>query len=508
MLVLSLTFATFERMSRIAGLLLIIIFPAFGFSQGEDKLWLMGYDCCHPPYFMGINLDFNSGTLVLNSVQRNMNFCETNGEICDRNGNLLFYSNGAYIANALDDTMLNGSGLSPSNFTSSHAHDGLTVPQGNLVIPFPDDSSKYYLFHETVDDRFNTYCSLYLYYSVIDMALDNGKGGVMQKNTVLLQDSLVEGRLTACKHANGRDWWLFSRKNHSGIIYKYLITPNGIQGPWQQNLQTWRDCTFGQTLFSQDGTKYVYYEPVGDLDIWDFDRCTGAFSNLVHVSINDNAGCAGAAFSSTGRFLYISSMNYIYQFDLLSADIPASMISVAHYDGYEDHFGNVYNFYLAALAPDGKIYINSSNSVLALTVINFPDSLDSTCNVQQHAISTTAFEAFTMPNFPNYYLMAKGGTVCDSLGLPNVITGISKSDLSIEIFPNPARNLLYITQNKDEQFSAVHVFNSFGQEQNISFTGIKNGEYLQSDVSSLPSGVYFVQIICHHEMLVRRFQKQ
>ncbi|MBL0103911.1 MAG: hypothetical protein IPP51_09230 [Bacteroidetes bacterium] len=155
----------------------------------------------------------------MSPAQRYMNFDETNAEICDSSGNLLFYSNGIYIANALDDTMQNGSGLNPSDFTTAHTQYGLTLPQGNLVIPFPEDSNKYYLFHETSDDRFNTYSSFYLYYSVIDMNFNNGLGAVVQKNNVLLNDSLVSGRITACKHANGRDWWIFAPRYMNGIMY-------------------------------------------------------------------------------------------------------------------------------------------------------------------------------------------------------------------------------------------------------------------------------------------------
>ena len=159
-------------------------------GQGIDNLWLMGYDCCNPPYWYGINFDFNSGSLVIDSVQRNMNFSETNGVICDKAGNPLFYSNGVFVANALNDTMLNGSGLNPCDFTSVHTQDGLTISQANLIIPFPEDSMKYYLFHESADDYFNTYSSYFLYYSVIDMALDGGLGAVVQKNSVLLNDTM------------------------------------------------------------------------------------------------------------------------------------------------------------------------------------------------------------------------------------------------------------------------------------------------------------------------------
>ena len=100
----------------------------------------------------GINLDFNGAILnISQETLRKMDIDETNGEICDRNGNLLFYSNGVWIANNTNDTMENGSGLNPSSYTNQNANEGLYLPQANLIIPFSNDSNKYYLFHQTVD---------------------------------------------------------------------------------------------------------------------------------------------------------------------------------------------------------------------------------------------------------------------------------------------------------------------------------------------------------------------
>lgn len=474
------------------------------FSQGQDKLWLMGYDCCQP-LFRGINFNFSSGNLIVDTVQRLMNMNCTNGEICDSNGNLLFYSNGIYIANAMGDTMLNGSGLNPADFTIAHTEYGLTIPQANLIIPFPNDSQKYYLFHETADDRFNTYSSFYLYYSIIDMALDNGNGAVLSKNNVLLNDTLIEGRLTACKHANGRDWWLFSHKYATGLVYEWLITPQGIQGPWTQNLITWRNNFFGQAVFSPDGKKFAYYDPHSDLDIADFDRCTGTFSNFIQVSINDSAAGGGAAFSRSGRFLYISSQNYIYQFDMQASNIPASQTTVGIYNGYASH-GFAANFYLAALAPDDKIYINCGNGTTEMHVINNPDSAGLACDFCQDCVLLPAFNAFTIPNFPNYFLGAEGGTVCDSLttGVPKTIQEQSE----ISLFPNPVRNLLYVRKDKNEKFKELTIFNLFGQRMEITLSELKSGEYFEINTSSLVPGVYFMEMVTQRERVVRRFVKE
>ena len=471
-------------------------------AQGQDKIWVMGYDCCVSNWH-GMNWDFNSGSLVIDTVTRFMNIDVTNGEISDVNGNLLFYTNGIYIANALDDTMLNGSGLNPADFTTAHAPYGLTLPQGNLVVPFPDDSTKYYLFHETIDDRFSSYASFYLYYSIIDMALDSGRGGVIQKNTVLFNDSLVPGRITACRHANGRDWWVVTQRYGYGGILEYLITPSGISGPWNFN-STYHEIGVGQCLFSPDGLKFAYYEAYNDLDIFDFDRCTGSFSNLIHVDINDGASLGGAAFSRSGRYLYLTSMDYIYQFDMLASNIPASQLTVAVWDHYYSH-GLAADFYLSYLAPDDKIYINCGNSTTEMHVINYPDSAGVACDVCQHCVYLPAFNGGTIPNFPNYFLGAEGGTLCDSL--PTDVKPFVERPMETVLFPNPVRNLLYITINSSN-WNEIVVFNIFGQQISVPIHEIKNGEYQEVNTSSLTPGVYFLELKSGMGKVVKRFVKE
>ena len=484
--------------------LCILLLPKFVLSQNQDKLWMMGYDCCGLN-FSGINMDFRSGSLVVGSVVRHFNFAETNGQICDSSGNILFCSNGIYVANTLFDTMLNGSGLNPSDYTTAHQLRGLHIPQANLVIPMPGDPMKYYLFHETSDDRFNTYATFYLYYSIIDMTLDGGLGGVVQKNTVLLNDSLVDGELTACKHANGRDWWLFSHKFESDTFYKFLVTPSGIQGPWIDETGAWRTNYFGQTVFSPDGNKFVYYEPNSDLDIWDFDRCAGVLSNLIHVDINDSMGAGGAAFSRSGRYLYVSSVNYVYQFDMKATDVPGSMVTVAVYDGFFNGNGFPTQFYQMLLAPDDKIYINSPSGVYDYHVINNPDSAGLACDLHQHSIHLPGYSV-SLPNHPNYFLGAEHGSVCDSLtsGVPTIPISIQ----SFNIFPNPVKNILYITQGKKELIKTINIFNSIGQKELVVYSSIKNGEYLEVNTTSLSAGVYFLEMISEKQNIVKRFVKE
>jgi len=468
----------------------------------------MGYQSWGGPPFGGVNMDFSGGSLTVSWQNRQMNFSETNGVICSNSGNLLFSSNGIWIANAQNDTMLNGSGLNPGFWTSTRDSDGLSLPQGNLVIPFPDDTSKYYLFHETIDDYGVTNSALYLYYSVIDMSLDSGRGAVTQKNTVLLSGHFIPGRLTACRHGNGRDWWLIAHEHNSNKYFKWLVTPGSILGPYVQNIGAIRDPHIGQCVFSTNGELFAYYEPVvGDLDIYLFDRCSGTFSNPINISINDNASGGGVAFSANSQVLYVSSMINVYQFDMNAANIAASIDTVAVWDStYSPSQPFATTFYLAHLAHDNKIYINTGNSTLAMHVINSPDSLGAACDIQQHGITLPAFNAFTMPNYPNYFLSRDTGSVCDTL---TATLNYESTFQNVNVFPNPASRLLYIQWHGTSHLKKAKllVYNAMGQLIEIPYSVLKY-EYFVLNVSNLSPGVYFLELIADKEKVVRRFIKE
>ena len=468
----------------------------------------MGYSSWYGPPFGGINMDFSGGTLSMSLHSRVMNFNTTVGAICDSTGNLLFYSNGIWIANAQNDTMINGSGLNPGFWTSTRDTIGLSIPQGNLVIPFPEDSTRYYLFHETLDDYGATNSALYLYYSIIDMSLDSGRGAVTQKNSILLSGHFIPGRLTACKHGNGRDWWLIAHEYNSNKYFKWLITQNSILGPYTQNIGVSRDPHIGQCVFSKDGLYYAYYEPiVGDLDIYSFDRCTGDFSNPINIPINDNASGGGVAFSPNSHVLYVSSMSYVYQFNMTAPNIAATMDTVAVWDStYSPNPPFATVFYLAHLAHDNKIYINTSNSTLVMHVINSPDSLGAACNMQQHGITLPAFNAFTMPNYPNYFLGRDTGSFCDTL---TAVLNYEHSIQNVNVFPNPASRLLYAQWQGTNHLNKtkLQVYNAMGQIIKTPFSILKD-EYFEINISSLSNGIYYIELLTEKEKIVKRFIKE
>ncbi|MBK8950421.1 MAG: hypothetical protein IPM68_16680 [Flavobacteriales bacterium] len=360
---------------RSAWLCVLYVFIQHAFAQqGSNNLWLGGFEDESPPPWGGVDLNFMSGSLIITTVTRTMDYKRTNANITDASGNLLFSTNGAYIANATGDTMYNGTGLNPSIYTSNYL-EGLHISQACLFLPKPDAPGIYHLFHGTIDDQIGQFAQ-YLYLTTIDMSLDGGLGGVVTKNQVLISDTLNVGKITAVRHANGRDWWVFCHKQSTNIFNRLLVTPGGVSGPDQQAIGIPRYADIGQVCFSPDGSKFAYYWGEGeDLEIFDFDRCTGLFADPVHILINDANTMGGVAFSPNSRFLYVSSVEDVYQYDTEAPDITASMVHIAHWDGFyspSPPFATLFD--IAQLAPDAKDLYRYRQWHASLACINDPDS--------------------------------------------------------------------------------------------------------------------------------------
>ena len=262
-------------------------------------------------------------------------------------------------------------------------------------------------------------------------------------------------------------------------------------------------------LFSPQGDKFAYYDPNDDLDVWDFDRCSGYFSNRRHVNINDTAAGGGVAFSSNGQFLYVSSHRYVYQFDV--NDITNSQFTVAIYDGFQSG-GLSCNFYLTALAPDGKIYINSGNGSLDLHVINNPDEYGLACNFQLNGQHCLTANTNNLPNMVNYKLGALAGSGCDTIinGLPPNLQSSLNSQL--QVWPNPFSTDLSLSLSEGEGIIPAATFTITTITGQIVYqqqeTNLAPGYTKMLDLSHLPNGVYFIEVSTAAGKAVQRVLKE
>ncbi len=478
-------------MKNITLLFLFLLQNALVSGQGfYNHIWLTGNN----PFagFPNGRIEFDSSSYIHTPEMRKMSFQGTEATICDAQGNFLLSSNGIWIANASNDTIMNGGGLAPGFFTDNWPF-GIPLGCGAIFLPFPEDSMKYILFHKSRLGQFAIDPAI-IYSTTIDISLDNGLGGVISKNDSVFADTLSWG-VTACKHANGRDWWVVCMKDGNPQSFTFLLTPNGIDTMLVQNFNVPTNAygNVSQLMFSPDGSKFLYCSPInqspsGTLIMSDFDRCTGQFSNFNSILLSTNSYLFGLAFSPNGKYAYSCSSTRIYQIDTDSLTID----TVASYDGFISPPGQTccatsfWNMYLAA---NGKIYITSGSSVQHLHEINFPDSVGLACDVQQHAIDLGSYlHNRAVPNHPNYNLGPVIGSVCDTLSV-----GIEEQeyDFHFGISPNPTESGLVkfvylLPQNKSGELSVYSIMGQLVHKQYLSpWSSLQH-----IDLSDMSSGIY------------------
>lgn len=386
-----------------------------------DNNWLNGYDDQFTDtMFGGSTMTFDTYPPKVVREHRKMDFYITNSSFSDQHGKLLTYSNGNYIANAVNDTMINGDSINPDYGIYQDV-----LYQGALFLPQPGNDSIIYLFHEQLTSTpttVNTATVFLAHYTIINTFAENGLGKVLEKNIPLIHDTLCFGKLTATKHANGRDWWIIVPKYNKPTYFIYLLTPQGVDTFPPQTIGNPTFSNEGQATFSPDGTHYVRlnnlgYEYGAWMDICDFDRCTGKLSNYQGF-YKIVGGSAGVSISPNSHFLYFSRGITVHQYDLWASDVEASEILVATYDGFANPLPT--NFWMSQLALDGKIYVGSNSSVKNYHVIQHPDRLGLACDFEQHAIDLPTIASRSIPTFPYYRLGPLDGSSCDTLGINNL----------------------------------------------------------------------------------------
>lgn len=431
---------------------ILFIICELGCYAQYNTNWVIGQGNGTPPAFNNGNLLFNNGSKIISNLFTQNKLSATSTCISDSSSNLLFYTNGQNIYNALGDTMDNGDNISPSSWNASQTQ-GLNIIQATVTVPVPGSLTEYYLIHQTIDTNifislspyFIHYCSK-LYYSVIDMSYNGGLGKVTEKNINFLPefDTLAYGGLTCCRHANGRDWWLMSHAYTTNEYFAWLITPTAILGPYKQVIGPYLSYGMGQAKFSPDGTKYACVTEIStsgtqrDFYLFNFDRCSGLLSDSVHLSFSTPWIASGLEFSPNSKYLYGCSGNALFQWDTQAPDVQLSEILIDTVELFYDsvsasnHYGY---FWIMEMAPDNKIYISTSSGTSILHCISDPDLGGIQCNFLQHSIQLPFYNFQTIPNHVNFALGRDSSSACDTLQWTTI--NEQQQDFEIFIYPNP-----------------------------------------------------------------------
>jgi hypothetical protein len=427
-------------------------------------------------------------------------FTKGNSNICDTNGNLILCSDGYNVYDSNANYIDGGDTLIPNDF---YIHeDGWSLySQSSIFLPM--DSDLYYFITPTFSDSQFTDClannNCYfdlLLYNVIDMKANGGAGKVVKRMQPLMEHAMLsKTRMMACRHANGKDWWLLKQSEFGNTVFKFLFTQDSIYNYGSQtfNGPAWGSGwdLRGQSMISQDGSKYAStvdgIPSTGEVFVADFDRCYGILSNekiiytpeLNYHDPNDTTlkqkTSVGVAFSPNGKLLYVMSPHNLLQYDLDDN-------TWYHVAGLDTSFQKFQDYSSSYLGPDGKLYIGNHGGLSKqMSVINNPDVKGAGCNFCPRCLRLDSVFWYggvgTPPCMPNYGL---GAQVCWPLESQQYEVGSEQ----VVVYPNPSNSKLRI---KNGELKMKELYNSVGQ---IVLSTKEN----VIDVSGLVKGVYYLRV--------------
>lgn len=491
--------------------IILLIFTLNVFSQNKrDYKWVMGNS------YVGLSggdiIDFGNNRSIDESyLAFSMGSICVN--ICDTEGNLLMYSNGCAIADYTHNIMEGGDsinyGESWEDFCPYKYSPGYPVSQNSLILPDPGNDTDnirngYYLLHKRTELLKEPYIHSWcpgVSYSYVDMNANNGRGRVIEKNKLIFETtSLAQGYMSACQHANGRDWWIIQIESDTNTFYKLLLRQDTILVDSQSMVGSFpHGYNRGQAVFAPDGSKWIGFNPIDKVIIYDFDRLTGKLSNLQRVNPQDSGIFVGVAVSSNSRFAYLSALHNLYQIDLWEEDIQSSLTHIAHIDGFADPTF-ISTFSLAQLAPDCRIYIVNGGTNNYLHVINKPNEKGKACDFQQHSfyLPNRNYNG-SLPNFPHFRIDEED--ICDSTisFLPKIYH--TKGKINPIIYPNPAKEQIniYFDSPVTEQLN-YELFDIQGEKFKYGLLPLLQTE-INIDISSINSGIYFLKLTNNNQEL-------
>ncbi len=364
------------------------VFLGFGFvsafctSAQSAKVWVFGNHA---------GIDFNTGNPV--PVYTNMRTTESAASVCDASGALLFYTDGYYVWDQAHNRMPHGDSLIP--FTLNNTSSSFSTAQGAIIIPVQGDRSRYYIF--SLSSVENGDRAGRLYYSIVDMSLNNGKGDVVVASRAQAVDTGLTEKMTAVA-GTGCCIWLVTCGSR-GNFRSYRITTSGIStipvvSPMGMGLPIGKLCVspdrkkLGATnLGSQADGNYT------GAAVFDFNPGTGQVTNPVALLTGE--GAYGICLSSGGSKAYINTASRkIVQYDLGSTNPAATAYTLCATASYTS----------LGLGPDNKIYFHERNDgvVPVLGIISKPDLDGPACEFRPGGLS----------------LLSGTGM---SLGLPNIV---------------------------------------------------------------------------------------
>jgi len=362
-------------------IILLLLSATIVTAQPEAQTWYFG---------IGAGIDFTSGKPEMISGPLKTN--EGCSIFCDRFGKPMFFTDGQTIWNRENKIMLNGTGLM--------GHPSST--QSAVVVEIPSNKNLYYVI-----TALNVGREQGLNYSLVDMRLDNGLGGVVKKN-INLQNRIHE-KITVCATPDYKTYWLITTEYNSDNYLSYRIDSSGIDtipvvSPIGSKKEPLIVNNYGYIKASPN-SRYIInsHQNNHKLELSSFDYNTGKVKLIEEIELGEGSLTYGLEFSPDSRIIYVGSIfpeSKVYQI------LHPALAEVDDIEFYElGGWSTEYILGALQLGPDKRLYItNDADSTLG--VINYPWLVGDDADYQKKALQTLpgTYTTRGLPNFlTNYF---------------------------------------------------------------------------------------------------------
>ncbi len=480
-----------------------------------DYNWVIASNSNGIPGIDAYIIDFNGGKRSLREIAAYNRVHDGNAVISNREGELQFFTNGCEIMDTLGGIVMNGDTLIPGYIYDEYCWFGVYPSiQNSTILPDPDSEQHYYYLQKEriLADFQGNFTSLFPTLRASRIYSNDNYIDVLDKSLVVgTENYLFSGNLESILHENGKDWWAIDYliEEDGGLRMIYYLDEDGINLIREEDYENPEalkkfNSSEGQASFSPCGELYAKYDARTGLDLFDFDRATGIFSNYRHFSTlpyNLQKTYSGMAFSPNSRFIYISSHDKLHQLDLWEDNLEDGFMFIDEYDGFLDPFPT--NFTWMQLGPDCRIYMTSTNGVSSYHVINNPNEKGLDCNFVQHGFELPIHNGTaSIPNFPVFRF--DEDEVCDP-----TITSVFDIPVEVihdlDIFPNPTSDLISIAFPDDLRGGRLYVKSMSGQviyEREFDYAGSQ-----QVSLGDYEAGIYIIEVVSKSKRFVSRVVK-
>jgi hypothetical protein len=433
------------------------------FSQREGDVWLLGGTHTNNPAYGVFQFDFSSGDLELIRLTDERSYIrETSSSICDAAGVPLIWTNGMEIRGRnntrIEDTISYVPGnydvwpYKPSYWLWYYYKDikftgGFPLHTSTAIVPDPGQNDEYYIIYHFAEQHDG-------FWHVPEWRQAKVRWHPDDTYELLYKDirigNKVEWYMAKCfvtRHANGRDWWMFTFQQGSNRYFSFLIDTKGIQLYRTDTTAHINLGGVGSGVVSPNGNYLVRPQSIsGDTiddsvaPLFSIDRCEGRLKYELSLDIGFTI-FGGAAFSPSERYVYLDqTQDTIWQYDLWADDINASRTLVGVFDGFIQPGWFSTTFGPMMQTPDGRIYIvPTTGSSEFLHVIDRPDLPATECKLLQHHINLGVPQGRSSPNNPNFRLGPIDGSPCDTLGIDNLAASRWRWEVNDSIDPLTVR---------------------------------------------------------------------